>query len=199
MKKRSARLPATDRSNAAEDDDAFAQEMRDVVRLEPDPRGRVRTVVPVRPPRHSPQRPEHADASDHDFVAHGVDRREVRKLKRSEYIVRDRRDLHGMTSAEAIATVRRLIENSRHCGHRCVCIIHGRGLHSQGNPPILKTRVRDTLRSHQSVLAYTDAPASTAAQAPFTCCCGNRRVSSKSAPVPCNQCFHSRRRTRARG
>ena len=164
MKKRSAKLPATDRSNAAEDDDIFAREMRDVVRLEPDPRGRVRTVVPISPPRHSPQRTEHADGSDHDFVAHGVDRREVRKLKKGEHVVRDRRDLHGMTGAEAVASVGQFIENSRHRGHRCVCIIHGRGLRSQGNQPILKTRVREYLRSHRSVLAYTDAPASDGGQ-----------------------------------
>ena len=53
---------------------------------------------------------------------------EIRKLKRGEYIVRGRRDLHGMTGTDALATVRRFIENSRHRGHRCVCIIHGRGL-----------------------------------------------------------------------
>ena len=134
MKKRSAKLPATHRSNAAEDDDIFAREMRDVVRLEPDPRGRVRSVVPISPPRHSPQRTEHADVSDHDFVAHGVDRREVRKLKKGEHIVRDRRDLHGMTGAEAVASVGQFIENSRHRGHRCVCIIHGRGLRSTRQP-----------------------------------------------------------------
>lgn len=158
--KRSAKLPVTDRPDAADDIDAFAREMRDVVRLEPDPRGRVRSVVPIRPPRHSPQRTEHADVSDHDFVAHGVDRREVRKLTRGEYTVSGRRDLHGMTAAEALASVKRFIENSRHRGHRCVCIVHGRGLHSQGNQPILKARVREHLRSHRSVLAYTDAPAS---------------------------------------
>ena len=145
---------------SAADGDAFALEMRDVVRLEPDPRGRVRSVAPISPPRHSPQRTEHADVSDNDFVAHGVDRREIRKLKKGEYIVRDRRDLHGMTGADALASVGRFIENSRHGGHRCVCIIHGRGLHSKGNPPILKTRVREYLRSHRSVLAYTDAPVS---------------------------------------
>ena len=156
--KRSAKLPATDSPNAAEDDDAFAREMRDVVRLEPDRRGRVRSVAPISPPRHSPQRTEHVDVSDHDFVAHGVDRREMRKLKQGEYIVRGRRDLHGMTAAEAVASVGRFIENSRHRGHRCVCIIHGRGLHSKGNQPILKTRVREYLRSHRSVLAYTDTP-----------------------------------------
>ena len=144
MNKRSAKLPATDRPDAAAaDDDAFALEMRDVVRLEPDPRGRVRSVAPISPPRHSPQRTEDADVSDHDFVADGVDRREIRKLKKGEYIVRDRRDLHGMTAADALASVKHFIENSRHRGHRCVCIVHGRGLHSQGNSPILKTAVRD--------------------------------------------------------
>ena len=160
VNKRNAKLPATDRPDAAEDDDAFALEMRDVVRLAPDPRGRVRRVVPNSPPRHSPQRTEHAEVSDNDFVAHGVDRREIRKLKKGEYIVRDRCDLHGMTGDEAVASVGRFIQNSRHRGHRCVCIIHGRGLHSKGNQPILKTRVRECLRSHRSVLAYTDAPVS---------------------------------------
>ena len=160
VKKRSAKLHATNRPDAAEDDDAFALEMRDVVRLEPDPRGRVRNVVPISPPRHSPPRTERADVTDNDFVADGVDRREIRKLRKGEYTVRGRCDLHGMTGAEAVASVRRFIENSRHAGHRCVCIIHGRGLHSKGNAPILKTRVREYLTSHRSVLAYTDAPVS---------------------------------------
>ncbi len=161
MTKRRAKLPATDRPDAAAADaEAFALEMRDVVPLEPDRRGRVRSVSPIRPPRHSPQRTEDADESDDSFVAHGVDLREIRNLKKSKYIVRDRRDLHGMTGVDALASVGRFIENSRHGGHRCVCIIHGRGLHSKGNPPILKARVREYLRSHRSVLAYTDAPAS---------------------------------------
>ena len=159
MTKRSPKLPATHRPvAAAADDETFAREMRDVVRLEPDPRGRVRGVAPVSPPRISPQRTEPADVSDHEFVAHGVNRREIGKLKKGEYIVRDRRDLHGMTGADALASVGRFIENSRYRGHRCVCIIHGRGLHTQGHP-ILKARVREYLRSHRSVLAYTDAPA----------------------------------------
>ena len=160
VKKRRAKLPPTDRPDAAAHVDAFAQEMRDVARLEPDPRGRVRSVVPINPPRDSPQRTEDPDVSDNDFVAHGVDRREIRKLKRGGYSVGNRRDLHGLTGAEALASVGRFIENSRHGGHRCVCIIHGRGLHSKGNPPILKTRVREYLRSQRSVLAYTDAPVS---------------------------------------
>jgi len=118
----------------------FAREMRDVVRIEPDPRGRVRSVPPVSPPRRSLHRTEHAETSENDFAAHGIDRREIRKLKNGEYIVRARRDLHGMTGPEALAGVRSFIENSRHRGYRCICIIHGRGLHSKDQAPILKTR-----------------------------------------------------------
>src|SRR5687768_10948935 len=105
VRKRSAKLPATDRPDrAAADVDAFALAMRDVVRLDPDSRGRVRSVAPISPPRHSPQQPEDAKGSDNGFVAHGVDRREIRKLKNGDYIVRDRRDLHGMTAAAALAS-----------------------------------------------------------------------------------------------
>jgi DNA-nicking Smr family endonuclease len=155
---RSAKLPATNTPDRAEDDDAFAMAMRDVVRLEPDPRGRVRSEVPINPPARSPRRTEHADVAVDHFVAAGVDRREIRKLTRGEYTVRARRDLHGITAEDALASVSRFIENSRHAGHRCICIVHGRGLHSKDNQPILKTRVRKYLRSHRSVLAYADAP-----------------------------------------
>ena len=159
-KKRRVKHPTSDKAHAAADAEAFARAMQDVVRLEPDPRGRVRRAAPITPPRQAPQRVEHGDVSGHDFVANGVDPREIRKLKRGEYTVGDRRDLHGMTGSEALTSVGRFIETSRRRGYRCVCIIHGRGLHSTGNQPVLKTRVREYLRSHLSVLAYADAPVS---------------------------------------
>ena len=164
MKKRRDKLPAAmvSHRNDPPDSDAgaFARAMRDVVRLPPDPRGRVRGAPRVSQPRDAAPQTEQVDGSDDDFVAHGVDRREIRKLKRGEYIAADRSDLHGMTAAAACARVRRFIENSRHNGHRCVGIVHGRGLHSDGNASILRTRVRECLRSDRSVLAYADAPSS---------------------------------------
>lgn len=62
-----------------------------------------------------------------------------------------------MTATEAIASVTRFIDRCRR-RHRCVAIVHGRGLHSDGNIPILKTRVRESLRHYRAVLAYADAP-----------------------------------------
>jgi DNA-nicking Smr family endonuclease len=66
-------------------------------------------------------------------------------------------DLHRQTAMEAVANVKKFIESRRH-RHLCVTIVHGRGLHSEGNVSVLKTRVRQYLRRHPAVLAYADAP-----------------------------------------
>ena len=140
----------------------LAQAMADVVPLAPDPRGRVRAAPPVTT-RHKATLPASSSAgpddvgADEGYVTPGVDRRELRKLKRGDYPPGDGLDLHAQTAAEAIANVKRFIDSRRH-RDRCVCIVHGRGLHSKGNVSILKTRVRECLRRHAAVLAYADAP-----------------------------------------
>ena len=156
-KKRAAHVAHRD---DAADADAFERAMADVIRLGPDPRGRIRAAPPVSAAPAATSPADEGEGSDQDYAAPGVDRREIRKLKRGAYVVGDRRDLHGMTAAEACASVRRFIENSRHRRHRCVCIVHGRGLHSEGNASVLKARVRECLRLQSSVLAFADAPPS---------------------------------------
>jgi DNA-nicking Smr family endonuclease len=147
------------------DADAFARAMADanVVPLRKS-HGRVRVTAPVSmPPKASTTHDEEAEAdkeSDESFTAHGVDRREIQKLKRGEYVAADRYDLHGFTANAAAAAVRRFLDTSRRHGHRCVCIVHGRGLRSPGGVAVLKTLVRALLRSHGAVLAFADAPRS---------------------------------------
>jgi len=137
--------------------------MADVVPLSPDPRGRVRPAPQVAgPPATAAPSPATRVADDDDvgppgFVAPGVDRREIRKLKRGDYAPGSRLDLHGQTAAEAVVSLTRFIDLERR-RHRCVCIVHGRGLHSAGNRPVLKARARACLRQHRAVLAYADAP-----------------------------------------
>jgi DNA-nicking Smr family endonuclease len=144
----------------------FEEAMRDVVPLRKDHRVGVRVTTRVPQPPHSPHRtpPERARDDEPDgieddsgYVANGVDRRELRKLKRGSYVPGRRLDLHGMTSKAAVAEVNRFLETSRRA-FRCVAIVHGRGLHSEGNVAVLRTTVRARLRSHRAVLAYTDAP-----------------------------------------
>ena len=151
-----------DEKEDTSDADAFARAMarEDVVRLPPDSRGRVRTAPPVSLPPVATPACDDDEESDGDFAAPGVDRREIRKLKRGTYVAADRRDLHGMTAAAACATVKQFLENSRHSRHRCICIVHGRGLRSPGGVAVLKARVREYLKSHRAVLAYADAPRS---------------------------------------
>jgi DNA-nicking Smr family endonuclease len=162
VKKAKGKDPSADvpRRDDASDAAAFELEMADVVRLGPDPRGRVRSVRlrAASAPPAAASSDDPVDSPDEGFAAAGVDRREIRKLRRGEYAVGDSRDLHGMTAAEACATAARFIESSRHSRHRCVCIVHGRGLHSEGKVSVLRARVRGYLRSHRAVLAYANAP-----------------------------------------
>ena len=142
--------------------------MADVRRLPPDRRGDrlharpvaddARAPAPPSTTRPSSRQPAAPDVQDEGlFAANGVDRRELRKLKRGDYQPSDSLDVHGMTAAQADASVRCFIERCR-ARHRCVCIVHGRGLRSPGNAPVLKPRVRDVLRGHRAVLAFADAP-----------------------------------------
>lgn len=140
--------------------------MADVVPLPKDHRVRVRALAPVPQPAAPSSRTPPARARDNEpdeiegdtgYVGNGVDRRELRKLKRGAYVPGRRLDLHGLTSKAAVAEVRRFLDTTRRA-FRCVAIVHGRGLHSEGNIAVLRTDVRQLLRGHRAVLAYADAP-----------------------------------------
>jgi DNA-nicking Smr family endonuclease len=148
------------RRNDDDDDDAFARAMEGVTPLTRDQRGRVHARAPVSTHRSrtSERRKESLDEPDDSFATDGIDRRELRKLRRGGYPIAARLDLHGVTVADARERARRLIDASRHRGVRCVCIVHGRGTHSAGGVAKLKQHVRAYLRSHPAVLAYVDAP-----------------------------------------
>jgi DNA-nicking Smr family endonuclease len=142
----------------------FDDAMADVTPLKKDHRGRVRrpeapsiVQTPHRtpPPRRRDDEPDETDG-DSGYVAPGVDRRELRKLRRGQYAVGRRLDLHGLKSRTAVAEVTRFIEAHKGA-YRCVAIVHGRGLHSEGKA-VLKQDVRALLRHHPAVLAYSDAP-----------------------------------------
>jgi DNA-nicking Smr family endonuclease len=155
--------PKSRRSGPNSDVDDLVEAMAGVLRLPPDPRGRVPVapVVTTQPKATTPARSsgvrDDGDGVEWSYVAPGVDRRELRKIRRGDYTPGARLDLHAQTVVEAVANVNQLIDSGRR-RNRCVCIVHGRGLHSKGNEPVLKKRVRESLRRHAAVLAYADAP-----------------------------------------
>src|SRR5262245_19846221 len=94
-------------------------------------------------------------------IAPGVDQRLAQRLHRGDYAVQAHIDLHGHTVEEAKEVVGRFLTSAYLAGQRCVLLIHGRGLNSKDNRPVLKEQVRIWLshgRLSRLVLAFATAP-----------------------------------------
>jgi DNA-nicking Smr family endonuclease len=90
----------------------------------------------------------------------GIDPNLARKLRRGEFAVQGHVDLHGMTREEAKRAVEDFLRRSRSAGKRCVLVVHGRGLHSKDQLPVLKDALRtwlSTARFARHVLAFATA------------------------------------------
>jgi DNA-nicking Smr family endonuclease len=90
----------------------------------------------------------------------GLDPALVRELRGGEYSVQGHVDLHGLTREEARREVDRFLKESRRRGRRCVLLVHGRGLHSEEQVPVLKEALRSwlaTARFGRHVLAFATA------------------------------------------
>jgi DNA-nicking Smr family endonuclease len=100
--------------------------------------------------------------SDESFegAAPGIDPNLLRSLRRGDFSVQDRLDLHGKTQKEAQALVDRFLSDSRRAKKRCVLIVHGRGLNSNDQVPVLKDAVRGWLsqkKLERILLAFATA------------------------------------------
>ena len=104
------------------------------------------------------------DVADSDeFIeghAHGLDAHVVRKLKRGEFAVQGHIDLHGLLKDEAKLELEKFLAAARQAGKRCVLVVHGRGLHSKDQVPVLKEALKRwmaTERFARHVLAFASA------------------------------------------
>jgi DNA-nicking Smr family endonuclease len=90
----------------------------------------------------------------------GLDQAIVRQLRNGEYAVQGHVDLHGLTREEAKGTLDRFLRSARSAGKRCVLVVHGRGIHSKDQIPVLKEALRVwfvTARFRRHVLAFATA------------------------------------------
>ena len=93
-------------------------------------------------------------------ISMGLDRRLLRRLRQGNFAVQAHLDLHGMTRQEARPLVESFIVDARARRRRCVLIVHGRGLNSKDQIPVLKESLRVWLakgRIGRSVLAFCSA------------------------------------------
>lgn len=92
------------------------------------------------------------------FIRPGVSRRVFRNLKRGQYRVQEELDLHGLFAGEARRTVAGFLSDARAAGHLCVRVVHGKGLRSRQQGPVLKGLLDHWLRQRDDVLAFCSAP-----------------------------------------
>lgn len=91
------------------------------------------------------------------FSRPGLQHTVLRKLRRGQYSVGAEMDLHGLTVPEARTTLAQFLLDSRQRGVRCVRIIHGKGLGSHRQQPVLKVKVNHWLPQRDDVLAFCSA------------------------------------------
>ena len=83
----------------------------------------------------------------------------LKDLRRGRYSIQDELDLHGLTANEARLMLREFMHDVLLHGHRCVRIVHGKGLRSGPGGPVLKVKLNKWLPKWDQVLAFTTAPA----------------------------------------
>lgn len=87
----------------------------------------------------------------------GVQQRVLRRLRRGQYSVGAELDLHHMNAEAARESLGAFIEESRRRMLTCIKVIHGKGLRSKADGPVLKRLVSHWLRRHPAVLAFASA------------------------------------------
>lgn len=93
------------------------------------------------------------------FLAPGVQKAVLKKLRKGHFGVHADIDLHGLNSKEAQSYLLHAINVCIEEGARCILIIHGKGYNSPNARPVLKNDLNFWLRQHKDILAFCSAPA----------------------------------------
>ncbi len=91
------------------------------------------------------------------FLAPGVQKNVLKKMRQGYFGADGQLDLHGLTSVQARHQLLHFLHTCVEEGCRCVHIIHGKGYRSENNQPILKNHVNNWLRQHNDVQAFCSA------------------------------------------
>lgn len=91
------------------------------------------------------------------YRADGIGPEVVPRLRRGTWRICAQLDLHGLRRDEARETLVAFLDDCRRHNHRCVRIIHGKGLGSVNREPVLKGKVRKWLVQRSDVLAFCQA------------------------------------------
>lgn len=97
--------------------------------------------------------------ADLSYRRDGIGPDVIRRLRRGHWIIQDELDLHGQRREEARELLGAFLRRCALKGIRCVRIIHGKGLGSVNQKPVLKKLVHGWLVQKEEVMAFVQARA----------------------------------------
>jgi DNA-nicking Smr family endonuclease len=129
-------------------------------RISPQPAPRKPLLHRAVPPSEIPDTLSNfaAENAPDEYLSNGLSRMALRKMRRGGWPVQDGLDLHGNNSDAARKLLQEFLHEAMQRELRCVLVIHGKGLNSQGGEAVLRKLTRHWLTQHPRVLGYCDAP-----------------------------------------
>jgi len=94
-----------------------------------------------------------------EFMRPGIQKSLIKQMRNGKLPVEDHIDLHGLTRDKARTYLMSFIQQAQQQGYKIVCIVHGKGYHSEDGRPVLKAMVNKWLQNIPQVLAFTTAQA----------------------------------------
>ncbi len=91
------------------------------------------------------------------FCRNGVPPATMKKLRRGQILIEAELDLHRMTADEARLATATFLQTAFQRELRCIRVIHGKGLGSPNQLPVLKTKLNHWLKQLDEVLAFCSA------------------------------------------
>lgn len=91
------------------------------------------------------------------FLRNGLPRDTLRRLRRGHWVIQAELDLHGFSTWDAHDQVLAFLAECLARGHRCIRIVHGKGLRSKNREPILKPKLARWLMQRDEILAFSQA------------------------------------------
>lgn len=159
----------SDNDNETDELELFNQAMQDVKPHSHDKVSQYKKPAAIKK-RPSPPYQEIEDTLSDDFIPEceeflefsrpGVQKSLLKQIRNGKLPVEDRLDLHGYTRDQARSTLLEFVHQAQQNNCRLICVVHGKGRHSEDGRPVLKAMVNKWLQNINIVLAFTTAKTS---------------------------------------
>jgi len=138
----------SDNNNETDEMNLFNQAMSEVKPHSHDKISQYKKPAAIKKRRPSAQ-PEINDTLSDDFIPPcgdflefcrpGIQKSLLKKIRNGKLHIEDRLDLHGYSRDQARTTLLEFVHHAQQNNFKLVCVVHGKGYHSEDGRPILKS------------------------------------------------------------